>query len=183
MQTNSTPYAEKLYSEMTTKFPELRIKTVQNILDQRRQLFIKNRLDQQVIRNIRAEVELELGITPTQEVEPDGRNRHPPQNAELSAEDQEALDALKEALDKYSGMDPASRPNIPKIRNDRADETNVHLQKNTKGEAGCCHYSTTSYNHQDSKRSPGTVLFSHELPGAIPPQHRLDKERPKSPHS
>ncbi|CAH1098708.1 unnamed protein product [Psylliodes chrysocephalus] len=103
---------------MTTKFPDLRVKTVQNILDQRRQLFIKDRLDPQVIRNIRAEVELELGITPTQKVEPDGRNRYPPQDVEQSAEDQEALDALSEALEKYSGMDPASRPNIPKIRND-----------------------------------------------------------------
>lgn len=46
-----------------------------------------------------------------------------------------------------------------------AEETNVYLQKSTKGEAGCCHYSTTSYNHQDSQRSPETVLFTHTFTG------------------
>lgn len=46
-----------------------------------------------------------------------------------------------------------------------AEETNVYLQKNTKGEAGCCHFSTTSYNHQDSQRSPGMVLFTHAFSG------------------
>ncbi|CAH1106726.1 unnamed protein product [Psylliodes chrysocephalus] len=58
----------------------------------------KNRLDPQVIENIRAKVELELGISLTQVVQPDGRNRYPPQYAEPSAEDQEALDAISEAL-------------------------------------------------------------------------------------
>ncbi|KAJ8946770.1 hypothetical protein NQ318_018979 [Aromia moschata] len=50
-----------------------------------------------------------------------------------------------------------------------AEETNVYLQKSTKGEAGYCHYSTTSYNQQDSQRSPGTVLFTHPFTGPYNP--------------
>lgn len=46
-----------------------------------------------------------------------------------------------------------------------AEARNVYLQKSTMGKAGCCHYSTTSYNHQDSQRSPGTVLFTHAFTG------------------
>lgn len=53
----------------------------------------------------------------------------------------------------------------------------VYLQKSTKVEAGCSHYSTTSYNHQGRYNSPTRP------PRAIPAQRSLAKERPKSPHS
>lgn len=53
----------------------------------------------------------------------------------------------------------------------------VYLQKSTKVEAGCSHYSTTSYNHQ------GRYNSRTRPPRAIPAQRSLAKERPKSPHS
>ncbi|CAH1100560.1 unnamed protein product [Psylliodes chrysocephalus] len=46
-----------------------------------------------------------------------------------------------------------------------AEETNVCPQNNMRGETGCCHYSMTYYNHHDSQRSPGTVLFTHAFAG------------------
>lgn len=63
MQTSTEPFAHRLHQEMITKFPEIQHKTVQNILDQRRQLFLRNRLPLDTIRQIRAEVAEQLGLT------------------------------------------------------------------------------------------------------------------------
>lgn len=66
METNISPYGQRLFKQIIFPLPELHGKNMQNIVDQNRQLFVKNILDPNIAKEIRYDVAHELGMaTPT----------------------------------------------------------------------------------------------------------------------
>lgn len=113
LETNKNKYGHELYKRMTETFPELKTKTMQNILDQRRSLFITNRLSRDVVENIRREVSQELGVATNITPQPDipqqiaSPSRDTPNNIEI---------LLEENIMKYEGIRPDLKDQIPRIR-------------------------------------------------------------------
>lgn len=117
METTETPYSAELYNKMTNKFAELRNKTLQNILDQRRQLFIKNRLSPEQINKIRHEVSVELNLA----------NEITAQTQDDINQDDETLTTKRNDINeelynlfeinslKYNGMEITKKPMLPKL--------------------------------------------------------------------
>lgn len=113
METEHVQYGKTLHQEMIREFPELATKTLQNILDQRRQLFTKNRLAPEVIKRIRDEVSLELGLTKV-----NTHHSHVSLNNEtvLSEEQEKAYSMLQKYIMMYSGIDPKTRPPLTRLK-------------------------------------------------------------------
>lgn len=123
METDSSPYGSRLHEEMLRRFPELNGKSIQNILDQRRQLFIKRRLTRHTMESIRREVAEELGMLVTTENRSGIYNEQEqqiPTVVILREGDQRiAYDSLQKYILLYQGMDPQKRPRIPKLRTNK----------------------------------------------------------------
>lgn len=127
METTNEPYSTELHERMTEKFPVLRSKTRQNILDQRRQLFIHNRININRIDEIRREVEIQLGMrTPDQQ---EGIRRVDNRDEEVDIETDNTRHCFERNLIFYQGMDPLSRPKLPHLRTNK-NTTNILAQIN-----------------------------------------------------
>lgn len=116
LETSKEPYSKELHRLVVEKFPSLRQKTVQNILDQRRSIFINNRLSADIINKIKHEVSVELGIQIYRETQED--------TDDVSADDQiqpmtpktEVEDEFDRNFLKYHGADPTAKPMLPKLK-------------------------------------------------------------------
>lgn len=113
METQAVQYGHLLHDEMVRKFPVLRDKTIQNIIDQRRHIFKTNRLTPEVVNRIKNEVATELGLTT---VTPHETDETEEQLIVLNNEEQEAHNLLMKNLHYYGGMDPNMRPRIPRLK-------------------------------------------------------------------
>lgn len=134
METSNKPYSVLLYKAITEKHPQIRVKTVQNVLDQRRSLFTKNRLPPEVVQTIRREVEIELGMVADEnedENKQDDGNRSTQIHVEI---DGDISQIFQRNLIAYGGLDPALRPRLPRLRFNKktkrnTDEVNKVLQQ------------------------------------------------------
>lgn len=113
METIRTQYSAELYKRMCDAFPELRNKTLQNILDQRRQLFKNNRIPQPVIAKVREEVQKELGMITTTNADED---KQTPADVETQSPDDKYTATLCRNLMLYKGTDPTKRPKLMRLR-------------------------------------------------------------------
>ncbi|KAK9675016.1 hypothetical protein QE152_g40707 [Popillia japonica] len=134
LETSNKPYSVLLYKAITEKHPQIRVKTVQNVLDQRRSLFTKNRLPPEVVQTIRREVEIELGMVADEnedENKQDDGNRSTQIHVEI---DGDISQIFQRNLIAYGGLDPALRPRLPRLRFNKktkrnTDEVNKVLQQ------------------------------------------------------
>lgn len=114
-ETVKVPYTVELHKQVTQKFPEIRDKTLNNILSQKRSIFENNRLSAEIINAIKNEVAVELGMVAREDKEeaPDELiDRTPTTGHEI--ESKYALE-LNTSLMMYDGVKPASRPRLPKL--------------------------------------------------------------------
>ncbi|XP_060525287.1 uncharacterized protein LOC132701423 [Cylas formicarius] len=134
METNKNPYGHRLHEAMLQRFPALQGKTIQNILDQRRQLFVKHRLKPEVIQTMRKQVALELEWTVVVAADATTEQRDDTSGnaAQLvNPSDQSAHETLQECLERYAGLDQLSRPRIPRLRTNR-DTKNILKSMNNR---------------------------------------------------
>ncbi|KAK9710912.1 hypothetical protein QE152_g25756 [Popillia japonica] len=137
------PYGAELHRQVVEKYPQLKTKTMQNILDQRRSIFRNKRLSPDTINRIRDEISIELGMkeskkapkkTPTKRDTPspdrplsDKENSHqkntPSPDRPLSDEEKE----FHRWYMLYDGADPTLKPRLPKLAYNK--KTNEILQK------------------------------------------------------
>lgn len=119
VETSTEPYGAELHRLVIEKFPQLNHKTVQNILDQRRSIFINSRLPSQVINQIKDEIAVELGMKdPEQQIAQ--QQQHP---ETMMTEPQLPLSTTEESfrisLMKYDGIEPTHKPRLPKLRENK----------------------------------------------------------------
>lgn len=123
LETLKTQYGHILYRQMLNKFPELRSKTLQNILDQRRQLFLRNRLPPGIVTQIRTEVAIELGLqAPAIQAAVQDQVNITIMDP-FTPEERVILDRLNANIMKYQGTSPSCRPKIPRLK------TNIDTKK------------------------------------------------------
>ncbi|VEN60233.1 unnamed protein product, partial [Callosobruchus maculatus] len=117
LETSGEVYYKELHKKVTQEFPELRKKTVQNILDQKRSIFRNNRLDANTINRIRDEVAIELGLK-----EDTGEETEEQQIiVERTEETKYESEFLTQHL-KYHELQPLNKPRLPKlITNDNTE--------------------------------------------------------------
>lgn len=115
METSTEAYSEELYNIMTEKFPKLKSKTAQNIVSQKRQIVKTNRLSQEQISQIRAEVKTLLGITDDRDNEP-AEEDLPTLDLDENTDDDSIHVALQRNLMLYEGTDPTKRPNLTRLK-------------------------------------------------------------------
>ena len=109
LETIKTPYSKELYRLVIEKFPNHRHQTVQNILDQRRSIFINNRLRAEILRQIKSEVAVELGMNSAEE---DVATEETP--TEQIAPNRTKLEFEKNFM-LYDGLSPLEKPRLPKV--------------------------------------------------------------------
>lgn len=120
-ETSKKPYSGPLYDMMISKYPQLASKTRQNILDQRRQLFINNRIDRHKANQIRHEVEIELGQRQSDE-HPDAtptENLGQVNPTVTSTDELDEYFLFQRNLTLYKGVDPLLRPKLPRLKTSR----------------------------------------------------------------
>ncbi|XP_075210182.1 uncharacterized protein LOC142317506 [Lycorma delicatula] len=120
MESDMKPYSVPLHQAMVEKFPELRCKSVQNILDQRRYLFKSNRVPADVVALIRADVSRELGLFSSPSSDESAVK-------EAIRADNPLSDQFAENEMLYGGMGPSARQRIPRVRVNRSTRKLVGL--------------------------------------------------------
>lgn len=115
METLKEPYSLQLHRKVIEEFPQLRNKTVQNILDQRRQLCTKSRLSQEIVENIRKDVAQELGLVTVARPE-HAEEVHEAEYQVLTEEERPVYEILQKNILLYRGMNPTLRPVIPRLK-------------------------------------------------------------------
>lgn len=108
LETIKTPFSKELHKRVIEKYPYLRNKTVQNIIDQRRSVFTNKRLPPETLQRIKLEVSTELGMDILEEPEPREETQEP--IAQSHEQEQFADNHMK-----YHEMDPLSKPKLPKL--------------------------------------------------------------------
>lgn len=121
MESDMKPYSVPLHRAMIERFPELRHKTVQNILDQRRSLFTSHRLPADIVAAIRTDVSRELGLLSTSSSDEEGNA----EEAILTSANNPLSDLFAENEILYGGMDPTARPRLPRLITNRGKNTIV----------------------------------------------------------
>lgn len=180
METNTTSYGRRLYDEMMRRFPELRGKTIQNILDQRRQLFIKQRLPVHETQRIRREVAEELGmIAVEQEDDPPGEQQ--PQQEDMTTDNEQRVVCrnLQKNIILYAGTDPLRRPKIPRLKtrkdtNKTLARVNEALDMNIKN----CNEITSLHDHIYAAAITTLELHNQKL---ITSESNNDRRRTETP--
>lgn len=125
METDKTPYGHKLHRTMIEKWPQLAGKSLMNILSQRRELFTKQRIPHNIVQQIRNEIAVELGLQPAEILNENHKaNPDEPTTRLVETEPSEKLTAN---ILLYQGMDPNSRPRLPKLKTNK--QTNNIIQK------------------------------------------------------
>ncbi|KAK9739122.1 Cell morphogenesis N-terminal [Popillia japonica] len=122
METNKKQYSQELHRMVSERFPELKQKTPQNIVDQRRSLMMNYRMQANVIENIQRDVREILGWAPIHQEHETQQNAdtHETQpNEHEFEEEHEAENALKKYFYMYQCTDPTTRVQLPKIRVNR----------------------------------------------------------------
>lgn len=111
LERTKTPYSKELHKAVIEHFPNLRTKTVQNIIDQRRSIFINNRLPADTINRIKREVAAELGVEqpPEEEIEVETTGIQAPASCPES-------ECFEKNHFQFNGLDPISKPPLPKLR-------------------------------------------------------------------
>lgn len=130
METSTEPYGDRLLRLTTDRFPELRSKTAQNIVAQKRQILTQNRLPQEQMISIRKEVQEALGIVDERIDELNTLLHETEVGAEGNSESNNADNDINQDLQKnlllYSGTDPTKRPKIQKLKANRKTEQTIH---------------------------------------------------------
>lgn len=113
-------YSTELHRRMIEKYPILRTKTVQNILDQRRAIMQNNRIDANTINRIRREVCVELGILTETNAQNNINDEHQretgSQEEENTNTEQESIrQKLRIICEMYEGIPPNLKPKLPKL--------------------------------------------------------------------
>lgn len=105
-----TPYSAELHRIVIKEYPQLRSKTPQNIVDQRRSIFTNSRLSPETIDRIKKEVGIELGMIAPEISEEE--NLEAPQVEEpTSAREQQWM--RNHAM--LHGMNVSAKPRLPKL--------------------------------------------------------------------
>lgn len=125
LETLPGQYSKDVHRMVVEKFPDISHKTVQNIIDQKRSIFRNNRLPADTINRIRREVAIELGMVEENE----DTAEEGPQNMSMISADGVPNQTLAEEefhtqYTMYSGMDPNTRPRLPKLR-ERANSAQI----------------------------------------------------------
>lgn len=115
LEVSSRPYGEELYNEMVVKYPVLRVKKIQNIIDQKRTIITKNRIPDERIQQIRREVARELGIDNEEEQDIAPATQSP----EINTEETNIEKCYHKNWRLYEGMDPTKRPKLPRLQQKR----------------------------------------------------------------
>lgn len=64
LERSNAPYSIELHRRVANRFPEIAMKTIQNILDQKRSIMRNNRLIPTELLQIKRQAEIELGGIP-----------------------------------------------------------------------------------------------------------------------
>lgn len=114
----NTKYSRELHRKVTEKFPEIGRKSIQNILDQRRQIEVRNIISPARMEEIHREVKLELGLIEEQDMEED----IPEINLERQPGDTQN-EHIREEFETqymlYEGIQPNLRPKLPKLQTNK----------------------------------------------------------------
>lgn len=128
IETSTEPYGAELHRQVIEKYPQLKTKTMQNILDQRRSIFRNKRLPAETINRIKDEVEIELGMkekktspknTPT-------KRDSPRPDRPLTDEEEE----FQRCSMLYNGVDPTLKPHLPKLAYNSKTPAIIHKINN-----------------------------------------------------
>lgn len=113
METIDIHYSQELYERMVEKYPILSTKTIQNILDQRRSLFVNDRLTPETINQIRQEVAVTLGIATETPAQDNAETQDLQQSRNVVSA--EITNYFETNIILYTGTNPMTRPALPKL--------------------------------------------------------------------
>lgn len=114
LETSKEPFTADLHRLVVEKYPSLRRKTVQNIIDQRRSIFTNNRIAADRINAIKEEIAAELGMVENSNTR-DTNDEHQAREVEGVSHHTKEEDVFVANYMKFCGICCALRPKLPKI--------------------------------------------------------------------